>query len=67
MTEFKVIQPVTHLFVTLEHHALESVGASIARDVAEDFQIAAVVRHIENPVNGMLHEFNLAQVSGPVL
>lgn len=58
---------MSHLFIALEHHAFKSVGAAIASDVAEDLQIAAVMGHIKDSVDWMLHQLDLAQVSRPVL
>ena len=45
-----------YLLVSLENVAAEEAAGSIARDVAEHLEILRVVRHVEYPVDGVVHE-----------
>lgn len=57
----------THLFVTLEHRTLERVRTAVARNIAEYLKVAAIVRHIEYPIDGVLHQFEGVRVFRPLL
>lgn len=57
-----VIKPklrnTTYLAVALEDVAFKHVGSAISSYVREDLQIRAVVRHVEDTVDRMVHDLN---------
>lgn len=55
MSNWKLISSRAHLFIALEHHALESIRAAVASDIAENLQITAVMGDVKDAVDWMLH------------
>lgn len=49
----------TNLSVALKYVALEDVGGTVTSDVGEDLQIGAVMGHVEDAVDGMMHNLVL--------
>lgn len=49
------INSYTDLSVTFEDVAFKDVGGTIPSDVREYLQIGAVVGHVEDAVDGMMH------------
>lgn len=57
----------THLFITFEHQTFKSIRTAVARNIAENFEIATIVRYVKDPINWMLHNLNFSYVFRPVL
>jgi len=58
---------LAYLFVTFEYGTFKCIRAGIACNIAEYFEIAAVVGHIKYSIDGMIEQLDFLGVIGPVL
>lgn len=53
--------------MTFKNGTFKRVRTGISGNITKYLEITAVMGHIENPVNGMVQQFNFLTIIGPIL